>query len=99
MMFLIISFIMCIGSVKCLAVSVRNCISVAIVELGDGVFVGLLYIHTLQGYLVMGIPYMVVSLFVHLYVFVTSCAQYKHKAQSLIVHSWSQHLENPTQTH
>ncbi len=44
----------------------------------------------------MGIPYMVVSLFVHLYVFVTSCAQYKHEAQSLVVHSWSQHPENPT---
>ncbi len=39
---------------------------------------------------------MVVSLFVHLYMFVTSCAQYKHKAQSLVVHSWSQHPENPT---
>ena len=36
-MFLIISFIMCIGSAKCSAVSVRNCISVAIVESGDGV--------------------------------------------------------------
>src|SRR6266576_4701761 len=44
----------------------------------------------------MGIPYMVVSLFVHLYVFVTSCAQYKHEAQFLVVHSWSQHPENPT---
>src|SRR6266576_2668725 len=62
-------------------------------------FVGLSYIQTLRGYLVMGIPYMVVSLFVHLYMFVTSCAQYKHEAQSLVVHSWSQHLENPAQTH
>src|SRR6266550_3389022 len=60
--------------------------------------VGLSYIQTLRGYLVMGIPYMVVSLFVHLYVFVTSCAQYKHEAQFLVVHSWSQHPENPTQT-
>src|SRR6266550_7909489 len=58
--------------------------------------VGLSYIQTLRGYLVMGIPYMVVCLFVHLYVFVTSCAQYKHEAQFLVVHSWSQHPENPT---
>src|SRR6266550_1222529 len=61
-------------------------------------YVGLSYIQTLRGYLVMGIPYMVVCLFVHLYVFVTSCAQYKHEAQFLVVHSWSQHPENPTQT-
>ena len=60
------------------------------------ILVGLSYIQTLRGYLVMGIPYMVVCLFVHLYMFVTSCAQYKHEAQSLVIHSWSQHLENLT---
>ena len=60
--------------------------------------VGLSYIQTLRGYLVMGIPYMVVSLFVYLYMFVMSCTQYKHEAQSLVVHSWFQHPENPTQT-
>jgi len=37
MTFLIVSFITHIGSAKCSAVSVRNCISVAIVEWGDGV--------------------------------------------------------------
>ncbi len=58
--------------------------------------VGLSYIQTLRGYLVMGILYMVVSLFVHLYMFVTSCTQYKHEAQSLVIHLWSQHPENLT---
>jgi len=39
---------------------------------------------------------MVVSLFVLvLYMLVMSCAQYKHEAQSLIIHLWSQHPENP----
>ena len=60
--------------------------------------VGLLYIQTLRVYPNVEITYMVVSLFVVLYVFVTSCAQYKHEAQFLVVHSWSQHPENPTQT-
>ncbi len=38
MMFLIVLFITHIGSAKCSAVSARNCISIAIVESGDGVF-------------------------------------------------------------
>ncbi len=37
MTFLIVSFTMHIGSVKCSAVSARNCMSVAIVGSGDGV--------------------------------------------------------------
>src|SRR6266576_3681310 len=75
-----------------------TCIYVHLIELHAklDLHVGLSYIQTLRGYLVMGIPYMVVSLFVHLYMFVTSCAQYKHEAQFLVVHSWSQHPENPT---